>query len=342
MRRTQPIFVRLLLPLMRATRLIPILLWGLVATFAGTGCSTEVAGPPGVDEPFSVYGILNPHLDTQTVLVSTTEAELKPIGATIDALVTSTNLQTGVTHEWRDSVVTGPTGQIDHIFWADFRPDYGSRHRLEVRRSDGATTSVETDIPELITLEQEDTRSRHFIVTLYGEAFRPLHINAHYGVRAFYVARPQSINARMPYSEFAVSVKGNEEKIDGGWRIPIDLNIKYESLRSRYFDENMASSEWFTGFWNPICDGLALEDMRISVTVGSDEWDPPGGNFDPFVQSFPRAFSNVQNGFGFVTGGYDFEAPVFPSTMSLDDTWFFDSIGSRTPRRVGCGLYVGA
>lgn len=323
--------------------IIWVLICGLAAACVASGCNTDVAGPPGVDEPFSVYGILNPKLDTQTVLVSATEAELKPTATTIDAQVTSTNLQTSVTRQWRDSVVTGPTGHIDHIFWADFRPDYGSRHRLEVRRSDGATTFVETSIPELITLEQEDTRSRHFIVTLYGEAFRPLHINAHYGVRAFY-AYPGSerTNPSMPYSEFAVSVKGNEEQIEGGWRIPIDLNIKYESLRSRYYNEHNQSSEVFGGFWNPSCDGLALEDMRVSVTVGSDEWDPPAGDFDPFVQSFPRAFSNVQNGFGFVTGGYEFDAPVYPSTTSLDDTWFWDSILNRTPHVFGCGHYVGA
>ena len=51
------------------------------------GCEEDVAGPTGVDEPFSLYGVFNPRLPVQTVLVAPTEDLLVPrSGDPLDAV----------------------------------------------------------------------------------------------------------------------------------------------------------------------------------------------------------------------------------------------------------------
>ncbi len=83
--------------------------------------------------------------------------------------------------------------------------------------------------------------------------------------------------------------------------------------------------------------GLALFEVTVSMTVGTDDWDPPGGSFDPDVLAHPEMMTNVDNGYGFVAGGYDEERSLFPSTDALADTWFFDFIQGRRPEDPGCG-----
>lgn len=75
--------------------------------------------------------------------------------------------------------------------------------------------------------------------------------------------------------------------------------------------------------------------------MGSDNWDPPDGITDPHVLAHRGTLTNVENGYGFVTGGYYEERNLHPSSETLDDTWFCDFIDGREPIVVGCGHYVG-
>ena len=284
-----------------------------------------MAGPTGVAEPFSLYGVFNPRLPMQTVLVGPVEDLLLPeSGSALDAVVTSTDLGSGTTYVWRDSVVANATGQLDHIYWADFTPEYGSRHRMEVVRSDGEKTVVNVEVPKEVRIEDEDAGTRDLHVRVLGlddEPFSLVRIETVYDVSFYHVENPDTVCTSSPRRSYAISHKGIEEKTDRGWEFTTDMNLLYETLRSYYHNDTGI------GFNNPVRDGLALLRLRLAVTVGSPDWDPPGGDpSDERVLIQPGTLSNVKNGYGLVVGGYNEEAPLYPSSKAIQDTPFFDFI----------------
>ncbi len=288
------------------------------------GCEEDVAGPTGVDEPFSLYGVFNPRLLMQTVLVAPVEDLLFPeTGEALDAVVTSTDLGSGKAYVWRDSVAANATGQLDHIYWADFTPGYGSRHRMEVVRSDGEHTFVELEVPGDVRVEDSDAGTRDLHVRVLGVADEPfslVRIETVYEVSFYHVNASDTVCAT-PRRRYAFSQKGMEEKLDRGWEFTTDLNLLYETMRSYYHDDTGIN------FRNPTQDGLALLRLGLEVTVGSFEWDPPGGDpADGRLLAQPGTLSNVENGYGLVVGGYNEEATLYPSSRAVADTPFFDFI----------------
>lgn len=301
--------------------------WCAILLLVASGCEEDVAGPIGVDEPYSVYGIINPRLETQTLLVSTIEQALYPFDSALDAVVTSTDLATGERVTWEDSLAANETGQLDHVFTADFRPDFGSRHRVEVTRSDGGVAAVEVRVPLRIDIDQEDTGTRNFYVDILGEDISILRLDVIYTVRGYSVGAEEEIGFPFisPRSDYSFPMKGKEVKVDEGWRLRINLDIHYETMRSYYFLDHGIS------FGSPACGGLGLFGLEVSMTIGGKDWNFPGGEADPNALSHPGTLRNVENGFGFVGGGYNEDRSLFPSTESLDDTFFFDFIGGRVP-----------
>ncbi len=296
----------------------------LVAFLCLTGCEEDVAGPSGVDAPFSMYGILNPELRTQTVLVAPVEDLLVPeSGGALDAVVTSTDLGSGTTYAWRDSVVANATGQLDHIYWADFTPEYGSRHRVEAARSDGLQSSVEVNIPEPVRIDENDPGSRILTVNVSAPSdFSLIRVDAIYGVR-FYDKFEPGTPCSTPVKHYAFPYKGAEIKTNDGWRIKLNLFIHYETMRSYYHDDVLADIDDLR-FRNPSTDGLALMSLKLDLTVGNPEWNLPEGVSIPNALGHPNILSNVENGYGFVGGGYDEDAPIYPSYRAIRDTPFFD------------------
>ena len=296
----------------------------LLVILSLAACEEDVAPPTGVDEPFSLYGVFNPRLPMQAVLVGPVEDLLFPeTRAPLDAVVTSTDLGNGITYVWQDSVSANATGQLDHIFVADFFPAYGSRHRLDVVRSDGEHTFVEVEVPGETRIEDSDAGTRDIHVRILGlddADFVLPRIETMYSVSFYHTDDPDTV-CNTPRKRYIFSHKGTEEKTDQGWKFTIDLNIFYETMRSYYHDD--------TGirFWNPDRDGLALLDMELEVTIGNVDWDPPGGNFsDERVLVHPGTLSNVENGYGLVVGGYNEETVLYPSFRAVADTPFFDYI----------------
>lgn len=49
-----------------------------------------------------------------------------------------------------------------------------------------------------------------------------------------------------------------------------------------------------------------IEQLLITVNtiIADDEWSPPGGLFNALELARPNVMTNVQNGYGFVGGGY--------------------------------------
>ncbi len=286
-----------------------------------------MAGPAGADEPFSLYGVFNPRLPTQTVLVAPVEDLLFPeSGDALDAVVTSTDLGSGTTYVWRDSVVANATGQLDHIYRADFTPGYGSRHRMEVARSDGAKSVVHVEVPWEVRIEDEDAGTRDITVTVTGASdFALIRFDVIYSVRYYNKLNPDPYAlCDNPLKHYTFSYRNNRTTIENGWQVDIDLNILYETMRSYYHSDTGIE------FWNPAWDGLALLGLRLAITVGSSDWDPPGGDLsDERVLIQPGTLSNVENGYGLVVGGYNDEATIYPSQRAVADTPFFDFIQRR-------------
>lgn len=246
------------------------------------------------------------------------ERLLTPLGDSIDAVVTSTNLETGELSVWRDSASINATGQTDHVFWSEFRPGFGTHHRMRVKRSDGAATFVSVEIPVEVSIDQEDTGTRYLHAHVRGGDVRLIRADIIYSLRH----NPNP--CLTPQGEFSVSYTGEEIQTENGWRIEINLGIHYDRLRSRYHNR-------FPEVAHPKCigaceeePGLAFMGMVVSLTVGSDMWDPPGETFNDRILVHPGTLSNVENGFGFVGGGYNKSASLFPSSVSISDTWFHD------------------
>ena len=292
------------------------------------GCEEDVAGPTEVDEPFSMYGVFNPRLPMQTVLVGSVEDLLFPeTREALDAVVTSTDLGSGKAYVWRDSVAANATGQLDHIYWADFTPGYGSRHRMEVVRSDGERSVVNVEVPGEVRVENYDSSTRDLYVRVLGLddiSFVLPRIETVYDVSFYHKDNPDTV-CNTPRKQYTISHQGIEEKIDKGWEFTVDLNIFYETMRSYYYEDHY--EEWMLEFENPAQDGLALLGLRLEVTIGNSDWDPPGADLsDERVRVYPGTLSNVENGYGLVVGGYNEEMALYPSGKAVADTPFFDFI----------------
>ena len=292
------------------------------------GCEEDIAGPTGVDEPFSLYGVFNPRLTTQTMLVAPVEDLLVPeSGDALDAVVTSTDLGSGKTWAWRDSVAANVTGQLDHIYRADFTPGYGSRHRMEVVRSDGTKSVVNVEVPVEVRIEDKDAGTRDLTATVTGVSdFSLIRFDVTYSVRYYNSFNPDPYAlCDTPLKHYTFSYKNKETAIENGWQVDIDLNILYETMRSYYHDDTGIEFRL-----HPAFEGLALMSLGLFFTVGSSDWDPPGGDLsDERVLIRPGTLSNVENGYGFVGGGYNEEATLYPSSRAVEDTPFFDFIQQR-------------
>lgn len=282
------------------------------------GCGDEVAAPAGVDEPFSVYGILNPRRAMQTIMVSPLETALGDYGDSIDAAVTSLDLTTAVTHVWRDSVVVGDRGQRDHIFVADFRPEFGSEHSIVVSRSDSMASSAHVRVPGLVTIDFSDGGSHLVKGRILGDDFRIVRAEITYLVRYYEEGMaPAGLCTTSPRGRYTLSLTGSEAEVDGGWELSIDLAAHADTVLFNYAREHdvrfLSENE-----------GIALMDMHFEATIGNRSWNPPGGVFDEFVVSVPGLMTNVENGLGFVAGGYNQERTVWPSAAAVKEAGFYD------------------
>ena len=141
---------------LRATALVFL---GALALLALPACEEDVA-QVRTEKPFTVFGLLSPALPRQEVYVFPIEERLRPLPPEkLDARVTTTDLATGETVVWEDSVqaATGTGGGAEYVFRAPIDVAYGRTYRLEVARQDGATARVDVTVPEEAALVVGDT-----------------------------------------------------------------------------------------------------------------------------------------------------------------------------------------
>lgn len=260
--------------------------------------------------PYSVYGVISPDFEVQSIRVY--PLEVTPTlgtSASLDADVTSTDLTTGARQTWRDTVLVDENGLHEYIYWSPFTAEYGHAYQLEVvRRSDGAVTSAHIRIPERPAFEVRVFEVPVVQLFVEGEPFRVLKSEARYTVNRDV--------GDLPLRTISVSHEGEERRVTGGWRVSIDMREDTDEIVNRYAESVDARIDM-----PPHCGALIiLRRLELSVIIGDAAWDPPGGFLDPIILSAPGAMSNVENGLGFVGGGFRITAPAFPPPEAVGAT----------------------
>lgn len=280
--------------LSRRSYLLSILLTAVPVVALLTGCDESLN--PFVDSSrhFSLYGALDMRADTQYVRVIPVEKSLVVSeGGAIDARVFTTDLKTGSIREWEDSLFVFRDGSAGHVFWAPLRIQPTHTYRMEVVRSDGATTVVETTVPSIPTAEIAEPRRLTFSsgrvevtqnVTWHGVDRAPAALEMWY--RFSGSPRSNFLDIRFDYST------ADQSLTEPGWNIVARLSED----RDRILESIRPQDYLFLG-------------VGMRIVVFDDQFVPPGGVFDPDVLSQPGSFSNVEDGFGFVgsVGRFDTE-----------------------------------
>ena len=271
----------------------PIWLLSLCAIPVWTASCTESLTPrEPYDDSYSIYGLLTPDRDTQFVWVYPIE-EFPTLG-TLDALrdvtVTSTDVETGETRVWEDTVLVRENGQHEYLYRSPFTAAFGRRYRIDVRNdADQESSWAEVRIPPPVSVKLVNASRDTVTLEIMGDGIEALNPEIEYHVR--------TVNT--PDTSYRRQYWGTEERIPGGWRLKIRLNI------DRFWVEAWYTSDMEIGYgWCPIRASLFLGEMRLHVLVGDTTWVPPGPAFDPYILSQPGVMDNVENGTGFVGGGY--------------------------------------
>ena len=284
---------------------------GTFALLSLAACEEDVASPR-TEKPFSVYGLLSPAQARQEVYVFPIEEHLRPLPPEpLDARVTTTDLTTGETVVWQDSVQAAADMGYAYVFRAPLRINYGHAYRLEVERSDGATARAEVAVPEEAALVIDSTYidgSGHPITPAVVDRPVPqlLHLSVIYDVQ-----RGPSERLRETFTldvEYAYAARA----LEGGWAIDVDHRSDYEQLLGRLEQADLFNPNY----------GLYVYTVTLELLVASADWAPPGGAFDPEVLAQPGVMTNVENGYGFVGAGYRREVTWRPPDEMLIQAGF--------------------
>lgn len=283
------------------TGFLTLIFFALLVT---AGCEESVDAVLDADQSFTLYGFLNPRADTQAVRVFPVEPVLRGgRPEPLDAVVRSTDLVTGESVVWMDSVVAYADGSFGNVAFAPLRVSHGHTYRLEVDGSDGAHARVDVVVPEEVEQVRLEpftrrlptrTEAAPYLPVFWGGDVRLLKVEAVYTFEVLNFGRD---SLHVPYVD-------RLQQDDGGWRVEIDLARDQETIRTEMLRK---------GFLQDQNGHIEFNFMHLAVMVANTAWAPPGGVFDPNVLVEPGIWTNVDNGFGFVGGGYEEELMLFPT-----------------------------
>ncbi len=258
------------------------------------GCDESVDPFAESDRYFSVFGALDMKADTQYVRVIPLDTSLVVSEqGPIDARVYVTDLNTNSTVEWEDSLFVFRDDSRGHLFYSPLRILPEHTYRLEVVRSDGATSMAETTVPAIPSAEIDEVTLLVYSsgrveavqnVTWSGVTRAPATVEMWYR----FSGSPRSgfLDIRVDYPT------ADQAPSEPGWTVVTQLSEDREQIVETIRPEDYL----FLG-------------MGMRIVIFDDRFLPPGGVFDPDILSQPGTFSNVDNGFGFVgsIGRFDVE-----------------------------------
>ncbi len=271
------------------------------------GCEEDLGLREELVEPFTLYGVLSPDLSFQSVRVYTLNPTPELAAARPEDIVfTSTDLETGERLVWNDSLVAGPRGQTDLIYWSPLEVEYGRTYRVEaMRKTDGAISYADARIPPQVTIRTEDVvRPEPQIAILRiiveGERIRVLRPEITYEVI------PEGERLSGSRSNVTIPHHSLGQPAEEGWVIPINI----------WLDRLQVQGSLIEGI-RPFA--YILNDVRVDMLVGDETWDPPFGRFDPELLANSNVLTNVQNGYGYVGGGYYTSGQLVPGCDLVND-----------------------
>lgn len=271
-----------------------------------TACRETVNTRLDIDQPYSLFGMMNPKSDTHAVRLFEIKSNIALVRPDpLDATVSTTNMETGVQIVWEDSVVTLEDGDYRHVFWAAFEAKGGETYRLTVMRSDGATSAAVTTVPHPVVLEplEPDTLKP-------AEAFMPLlirgtppslpRIDVEYVLVGFGEGGSDPI-----FKSLTFNYVGEPEPVANGFLLNVDLIKDYNEIYRAFNDDNSVTT-----------DIIDLRQINVTVHIGDKSWISPIGVFDADFLVEPGSFSNVSNGFGYFGSGFT-ESLTFRPPVTL-------------------------
>lgn len=272
----------------RLIRLLPVVLVALL--LLSTGCEEAVDPVLETDEAFTLYGYLDPSSDIQAVRVFTIDGVLENTQATpLDANLRTINQSTGEEVAWRDSIITYRDRTIGHVYYARFRAEHDTPYRLVATRSDGRSTRVDIRTPPDGEASIENifsARSQVVVEMTWTNVPRVIQAEVSYFVSVPFPDGTDTTTVRVDIKSGRVS-----ENSDGTWSVSIlpsaDIGVIFSALQLQ-----------------PGLDAVFLDHIEVRAFVTSEDWESPVGVFDPELLVQPGTFSNVDDGFGFVGGGY--------------------------------------
>ena len=285
-------------------------LWLLAAFCLLYGCDTEVEPVLGTDQPFSLFGLFSPELDTQRVLVFPIESELRPLpDEPLDAVFTSTDLTSQEVRTWNDSLIQQPNGEVNHLFWSAFAAEFDRTYRVEVTDPNGSTTEVTVRVPpqsEIVMQEAELLSGVVIPVLIPGDIENIFKVEVRYGFDYRLTTAGEKID------NLTIEQDGRFRRTEDGWLIRINLSADFVTIRD-FIQARLAVDRAY---------GFDLQGMLLRLVVASEEWQAPDGVFDPEILVQPGTLSNVENGFGFVGAGYRLEENLTPPDSILREAGF--------------------
>lgn len=262
-------------------------------------CDESIPPPDAIEETYTLWGALDPQSDVQAIrVVPITDTVGLGSPAPLGVEVRSTDLATGTETVWRDSVVTFGNGAVAHVFLADLRPRFESRHVVRVVPPAGDVVSALVPVPPLVEPIRQTTR------LTASEATFPI----------FWPGAPQLNNATLTYylesgtcerDTVQVEFPGTADPVEFGWQMTLRL------------DED--SEDVVRGLSMP----QALKKLTVRAEVASDGWRTPlAARTDPSLLLQPSVLTNVENGYGFVGSAYRLEISWVPNVDELQRTPF--------------------
>ena len=102
------------------------------------------------------------------------------------------------------------------------------------------------------------------------------------------------------------------------YRLWVDLAADHSLVFPAYAQDHALEAGYLR------VDGIALMRMEVRLLVTDTTWTPVDESLEDADFAFPGAMSNVQNGFGFVGGGYDEISSIVPQKETIESSPFYD------------------
>jgi hypothetical protein len=274
------------------------------------GCDSDVTPVLGTDQPFTLYGVLSPQLDTQRVIVFPIEDRLEPLsGEPIDATVSWLHTGTGAETVWQDSILRQPDGSFVPLYWLPAVAAFGTTYDVRVQDSEGRVSHATVAVPAASEVEIQTPSSfaRTVIpVLVRGDVPQLLKVELEYGFDYTQSGAGEKLESLvLPYDTQA-------SRVAEGWLIQVNLSRDYQTVLD--FIRSQRAIE--------LARGVQLLGIQLRFLAANAEWSPPGGVFDPEILVQPGVMTNVQNGFGFVGAGYRVARSWLPADSTANAAGF--------------------